>query len=109
LCREVACPYGHIETPESVRAAVAAHPYPLVFATVSGAHLYGFASADSDYEIRGVHVLPLVERMLPGPPELDLVMHDAEKFFRMLLKPNGYVLDNCFRLLFSRPRRRTRK
>ena len=26
------------------------HPYPLVFATISGAHLYGFPSADSDYD-----------------------------------------------------------
>jgi hypothetical protein len=35
------------------------HPYPLLFATVSGAHLYGFASADSDWDLRGAHVLPL--------------------------------------------------
>lgn len=95
-----------IDVPESVRAAVAAHPYPLVFATISGAHLYGFASADSDFDIRGIHLLPLeqiaglrrgddatVERMSAGPPELDLVTHDAEKFFRLLLKPNGYVLE----------------
>jgi predicted nucleotidyltransferase len=97
-----------IEIPESVRAAVAAHPYPLVFASISGAHLYGFASEDSDYDIRGVHVLPLeaiagldrgeetIERMSAGPPELDLVTHDAEKFFRLLLKPNGYVLEQLF-------------
>jgi len=94
-----------IDVPGSILAAVAQHPYPLVFATVSGAHLYGFDSADSDWDIRGVHVLPLeqiagltrgentVERMHPGPPELDLVTHDAEKFFRLLLKPNGYVLE----------------
>ena len=36
------------------------HPYPLVFATISGAHLYGFPSADSDYDLRGVHLLPLL-------------------------------------------------
>src|SRR4051812_27652993 len=94
-----------IDVPESIRAAVAEHPYPLVFATVSGAHLYGFASADSDWDIRGVHVLPLqqiagltrgedtIERMDAGPPELDLVTHDVEKFFRLLLRPNGYVLE----------------
>jgi len=27
----------------ALRQETAAHPYPLVFATVSGAHLYGFA------------------------------------------------------------------
>ena len=38
---------------------VAAQPYPLVFATISGAHLYGFPSPDSDFDLRGAHVLPL--------------------------------------------------
>jgi hypothetical protein len=37
------------------------HPYPLLFATISGAHLYGFPSPDSDYDVRGVHRLPLTE------------------------------------------------
>ena len=38
--------------------AIAAHPYPLLLVTISGAHLYGFPSADSDYDLRGIHVLP---------------------------------------------------
>ncbi len=38
---------------------VKSHPYPLVFATISGAHLYGFPSPDSDFDLRGVHLLPL--------------------------------------------------
>jgi hypothetical protein len=29
---------------ELLRAEVARHPYPLLFATISGAHLYGFPS-----------------------------------------------------------------
>ena len=40
---------------------VDAHPYPPVFVTISGAHLYGFPSADSDFDLRGVHLLPLEE------------------------------------------------
>ena len=40
---------------------VAEHPYPLLFATISGAHLYGFPSPDSDFDLRGIHVLPLRE------------------------------------------------
>ena len=36
-------------------------PYPLLFATVSGAHLYGFPSPDSDYDLRGAHILPIAE------------------------------------------------
>ena len=89
-----------------LHATVAAQPYPLVFATVSGAHLYGFASPDSDYDLRGVHVLPpravlgldtkdeTIERSsVADGLELDLVTHDARKFFLLLLKKNGYVLE----------------
>jgi len=89
-----------------LNSIVAAQPYPLVFATVSGAHLYGFPSADSDYDLRGVHVLPpravlgldvkdeTIERSaIVDGLELDLVTHDAKKFFLLLLKKNGYVLE----------------
>jgi predicted nucleotidyltransferase len=77
-----------------------------VFATVSGAHLYGFPSPDSDWDLRGVHVLPPREVMgLDAGPEtvevtgdshgldLDLVTHDVRKFIGLLLKPDGYVLE----------------
>src|SRR5437899_983469 len=40
---------------------VTEHPYPLLFVTISGAHLYGFPSPDSDFDLRGVHLLPLSE------------------------------------------------
>ena len=86
--------------------AAAAQPYPLVFATVSGAHLYGFASPDSDWDLRGVHLLPVADVVGLTPPcetievhrrepgfELDLVTHDLAKFCRLLLRPNGYVLE----------------
>ena len=85
------------------------HPYPLLFATISGAHLYGFPSPDSDYDLRGVHLLPLkdIVGLQPGPEtieksgvydgmEIDLVTHDAKKFFGMMLKKNGYVLEQVF-------------
>lgn len=81
-------------------------PYPPAFATVSGAHLYGFPSADSDVDLRGVHVLPVAEvvGLRTGPQtlertwtregvEVDLVTHDLLKFCRLLLNRNGYVLE----------------
>jgi predicted nucleotidyltransferase len=40
---------------------IAEHPYPLMFVTICGAHLYGFPSVDSDFDMRGVHLLPLAE------------------------------------------------
>ena len=33
--------------------------YKPLFVTVSGAHLYGFESPDSDVDLRGCHQLPL--------------------------------------------------
>ena len=89
-----------------VLEAVSAHPYPLAFATISGAHLYGFDSPDSDVDIRGSHILPVAEviGLDPGPDtversyvlrglEVDLVTHDLHKFATLLLKRNGYVLE----------------
>jgi uncharacterized protein len=92
-----------------VHQEVQKHPYPLLFATISGAHLYGFASADSDYDLRGVHVLPVREVVGLETPaetievsevreelEIDLVTHDARKFFLLMLKKNGYVLEQLY-------------
>ena len=76
---------------------------------MSGAHLYGFPSPDSDWNLRGVHVLPAPEvvGLDQGPDaltiedkrdgfELDLVTHDVKKFFGLLLRRNGYVLEQLF-------------
>ncbi|MFB3891974.1 MAG: DNA polymerase beta superfamily protein [Phycisphaerae bacterium] len=104
-------------------SSVAIRPYPLLFVTISGAHLYGFPSADSDYDLRGVHVLP-AEDMLglhepretievkrranaaetaaglaggtPTPLEIDLVTHDIKKFMLLMLRKNGYVLEQLY-------------
>jgi len=87
-------------------AVIDEQPYPLLFVTISGAHLYGFSSADSDVDLRGVHLLPACDVVGLRPPrdtiewsgvrdgvEIDLVTHDAHKFFRLLLRRNGYVLE----------------
>lgn len=94
--------------PDEVKRAVQGHPYPLLFATVSGAHLYGFPSIDSDWDLRGAHILP-AEKVLGLLPteetvelsskegvELDIVSHDIRKFFGLLLKANGYVLEQLY-------------
>lgn len=94
---------------------VDAQPFPLLFVTISGAHLYGFPSPDSDYDLRGVHLLPLkdvaglnegretieVSGIFDGL-EVDLVTHDARKFFSLMLKKNGYVLEQLFSPLIVR-------
>jgi len=94
---------------EKLKKIASEHPFPLVFATISGAHLYGFPSPDSDYDLRGVHILPLRDVVgldvgretiqveeIRDDLELDLVTHDAKKFFALMLKKNGYVLEQLY-------------
>jgi len=99
----------------AILKSVFPHPYPFLFVTISGAHLYGFPSPDSDYDLRGVHILPASEvvGLDFGPDtienstihdglEIDLVSHDVKKFFLLLLKKNGYVLEQLHSPLIVR-------
>lgn len=98
-----------IDVPDWAGEVVADLPYPMIFATVSGAHLYGFASVDSDLDLRGVHALPATEvvGLRTGPEtlrvggrhdgtELDLVSHDLLKVAQQLLSRNGHALEQLF-------------
>lgn len=89
-----------------VRATVEQHPQRVLFASLSGAHLYGFESHDSDVDVRGAHVLPAAHFLgLAEPPdtyelmdvidglEVDVVTYDLKKFCALLLKKNGNVLE----------------
>ncbi len=89
-----------------IKPQIDAHPYPLLFATISGAHLYGFPSPDSDVDLRGVHVLGLQDVLglengeetieqtgVHDGLEIDLVTHDVKKFMQLMLRRNGYVLE----------------
>src|SRR5437588_4129819 len=95
-----------MDYPIELQNEIDSQPYPLLFVTISGAHLYGFPSPDSDYDLRGVHLLLLKEIVglktgqetveksgIHDGLEIDLVTHDAHKFFGLLLKKNGYVLE----------------
>ena len=78
----------------------------LLFVTVSGAHLYGFPSTDSDVDLRGSFAAPLEAILgldkaretaepegIVGGVEVEMVGHEIEKYLRLLVKPNGYVLE----------------
>jgi len=96
-----------IDAPDlDLTQVVAEQPDPVLFATVSGAHLYGFPSRDSDVDLRGVHLLPAADLVGLREPEetrsrmwdrdgveMDLVTHDLRKFVRLMLRRNGYVLE----------------
>jgi uncharacterized protein len=83
--------------------------YHPLFVTVSGAHLYGFPSSDSDVDLRGSHLLPLrevvgldsprmtlEEKILAEGAEVELVSHEAAKYFRLMVRNNGYILEQIF-------------
>ena len=80
-----------------------------LFWTVSGAHLYGFPSADSDVDVRGMYLAPLASVVGLRRPvethepkgvfaglEVEAVAHEAAKYLRLLAKDNGYVLEQVF-------------
>ena len=92
-----------------LQAILAEQPYPLLFVTLSGSHLYGFSSPTSDYDLRGVHVLPAREvlGLREGKEtidfiktydglEVDMDTHDVRKFFKLLLGKNGNVLESIY-------------
>jgi hypothetical protein len=96
-------------TDPRIQAQIIEHPHRLLFVTISGAHLYGFPSPDSDYDLRGVHVLPVREMIglndgeetvehsgIREGLEIDFVTHDAKKFFLLMLRKNGYVLEQLY-------------
>lgn len=84
-------------------------PYPLIFVSISGSHLYGFSSPDSDYDLRGAHVLPAREVLglqekketidflkTSNGLEIDFDSHDIRKFFKLLLGKNGNILETIY-------------
>lgn len=92
-----------------IKSVLARQPFPLLFGSLTGGHLYGFPSFDSDWDIRGVHVLPLekvvglyseeetvtynrtVERL-----KIDLITYDVGEYFQLLLKQSPNVLEEIY-------------
>lgn len=90
------------------RRFLAAHPpegEPLLVA-VTGSHIYGFPSGDSDIDMKGVHLAPL-DAVLGLDPvaethdrlevfegvECDLTTHEARKALGLLMSGNGNLLE----------------
>lgn len=85
-----------------------------LFATLSGAHLYGFPSPDSDFDLRGAYVGPLRRVLGLGTPEetyvledphfdlagreieLDWVAHEVGKYCRLLGRADGVILEQVY-------------
>ncbi len=83
--------------------------HDLLFVTVSGSHLYGFESRDSDIDLRGAFVMPFAEhagifnkretiekRNDERGVLVETSLHDIGKFATLLLKGNGNALEQLF-------------
>src|SRR5262249_21297057 len=90
----------------ALRDLVAGLRYNPLFVTVSGPHLYGFPSPDSDVDLRGCHQFALRDVVGLDVPnqtkeqkldldgtEIELVSHEIGKYLRLLVKNNGYILE----------------
>ena len=78
----------------------------LLLCGITGAHHYGFPSADSDIDMKGIHLAPTSELLGLDPPaqthdrlelfggvECDLTSHEAMKALNLLLAGNGNMLE----------------
>ncbi len=90
------------------RAFLRRRPPPglLIQCGVTGAHYYGFPSADSDVDLKGIHLAPTRDLLgLSRPKEThdvteiyedvehDLTTHELGKAFALLVRGNGNILE----------------
>lgn len=87
---------------------LAAYPPPgeVMLVGITGAHLYGFPSPDSDLDLKGIHLCPADDFLGLGNPkdthdaltmfegvECDLTTHEARKALSLLVKGNGNMIE----------------
>jgi len=81
-------------------------PERALLVVASGSHSYGFPSADSDVDTKGIHVAPAAAVLglagaretesflgFEGPVEIDYTSHELGKACRQLLDGNGNALE----------------
>jgi uncharacterized protein len=92
---------------DKARRFLATRAAPGAFAAgVTGAHAYGFPSADSDLDLKGIHAAPTALMVALEPPadavdflgffeglEIDYTSHELGLAIRLLLKGNGNILE----------------
>jgi predicted nucleotidyltransferase len=73
------------------------HGYEILFANISGAHLFGTASPRSDIDLRGCFIVPtlgLLRFLKPkdtiefSKEDVEIQIHEAEKFLSLMTKGN---------------------
>lgn len=93
---------------DRVQRFLGEHPPPgqLLLCAVTGSHLYGFSSPDSDVDLKGIHQAPTTRilSLRPGRAnhdvltdyegtECDLTTHELAQALKLLLAGNGNMLE----------------
>jgi len=81
-------------------------PGRVLLCAITGSHIYGFPSPDSDLDLKGIHVAPIRNLLGLGRPkesfdrlerfedaELDLTLTEARQALDLLLRGNGNMLE----------------
>lgn len=88
-----------------IKKLVAQRSGKLINLTISGAHLYGFESKDSDIDYRGSYLMDTNELLGTGTPkdyiehmegDLDVVLFEMKKEITLLQNGNCNVLEHLF-------------
>lgn len=96
-------------------SVVESHPHQILFISLSGGHLYGFPSPDSDFDLRGAHVVPVSGHVRTGADdqrveiskvdvglEIDLVTNDANFFATQIIRGDAEIFEQVFSPLVLR-------
>jgi len=90
------------------RRFIAANPPEgkILMCAVTGSHMYGFPSGDSDIDLKGIHLAPTEKLLGFNQPsdtfdklevfdgtECDYTSHEAGKALKLLLRGNGNILE----------------
>ena len=85
--------------------------HPVFFEALTGSHLYGFATPKSDMDIRGAHVIPLVEYVglrvgdqhikqtgydFQEAVSFDIQSADVSAYFNRILKRNMHIMEEIY-------------
>ncbi|UCD91700.1 MAG: nucleotidyltransferase domain-containing protein, partial [Methanobacteriota archaeon] len=73
------------------------HGYEVIFANISGAHLFGTASMRSDIDLRGCYIVPTIDLLNFAKPKdsielskgtVEVQIHEIEKFISLMIRGN---------------------
>jgi predicted nucleotidyltransferase len=94
-----------VEQMKLIEGVLSMSAFPVLYASVVGSHLYGYATPASDYDIHGCYALPLETQLgfstwkqsqVDKTPQMDISLHDIKKCVVLLSKGNARFLEALY-------------